>query len=179
LRLVEQSFGPLEVILPTVASVRPLVEEALVGWTVKPHIVIGEADKFTAFRLARAAIAASGTVTLELGLSGVPMVVAYKVDGLAAQLRFLMKVHSVVLANLVIGENVFPELLQEDCTPDKLAAALLPLLGETPERQRQLNGLGRIAEKMILEGTTPSERAAETAIAVIEAGIKHRLSVPR
>ena len=146
---------------------------------MRPHLVSGETDKFKAFGLARAALAASGTVTLELGLAGVPMVVAYKVDAVASRMRFLLKVPSVVLANLVIGENVFPELLQENCTPEKLAAALLPLFSDTPERQRQLDGLGSIAEKMLLDGTTPSEKAAETAIELIEAGIKHRLSVPR
>ena len=55
----------------------------------------------------------------------------------------------------------------------------MPLLTDTPERSRQLAGLDRIASKMLLDGTTPSERAAETAIALIEAGIQKRLSVPR
>ena len=68
--------------------------------------------------------AASGTVTLELALAGVPMVVGYKMDLIAWQLRFLVKVQSIVLANLVLGENVFPEFLQPDCTGENLAAAL-------------------------------------------------------
>jgi lipid-A-disaccharide synthase len=178
-KLLTERHGPLEIIIPAVDSVRPLIEEALAGWPVRPHLVSGETDKFKAFGLACAALAASGTVTLELGLAGVPMAVAYRVDAVGSRLRFLLKVPSVVLANLVIGENVFPELLQENCTPEKLAAALLPLLSDTPERQRQLDGLGSIAEKMLLDGTTPSEKAAETAIELIEAGIKHRLSVPR
>lgn len=177
--LIQQRTGPLEVIIPVVASVRPLVEEALKAWPVAPRLVSGEVDKFKAFRLAKAALAASGTVTLELGLSGVPMVVAYRVDGLARHLRFLVKVPSIVLANLVIGENIFPEFIQEDCTAEKLAAATAPLLADTPERDRQLAGLSRIANQMLLSGTTPSERAAETAIALIEAGIQKRLSVPR
>ncbi len=177
--LVQKQAGPLEVIIPVVPSVRPLIEEALHAWPVAPHLVAGESDKFKAFRIAKAALAASGTVTLELGLAGVPMVVAYKVDELFSRLRFLLKVPSVVLANLVLGENVFPELLQENCTAEKLAGAIMPLLADTPERARQLAGLDRIASKMLLDGATPSERAAETAIALIEAGIQKRLSVPR
>jgi lipid-A-disaccharide synthase len=177
--LIQQRTGPLEVIIPVVASVRPLVEAALGAWPVAPHLVAGESDKFKAFRLATAALAASGTVTLELGLAGVPMVVAYKVDGVARHLRFLVKVPSIVLANLVIGEKVFPELIQEDCTGEKLAEATAPLLADTPERELQLSGMSRIASKMLFDGTTPSERAAETAIALIEAGIQKRLSVPR
>jgi len=177
--LIQEQAGPLEVIIPVVASVRPLIKEALGAWPIAPHLVAGESDKFKAFRLAKAALAASGTVTLELALAGVPMVVAYKVDELFSRLRFLLKVPSVVLANLVLGENIFPELLQENCTVEKLAEAIMPLLTDTPERARQLAGLDRIASKMLLDGTTPSERAAETAIALIEAGIQKRLSVPR
>jgi lipid-A-disaccharide synthase len=176
--LIEKA-GPIEVILPVVDSVRPLIEEGLESWSARPHLVSGQDDKFKAFKLARAALAASGTVTLELGLAGVPMVVAYKVDWVAERFRFLLKVPSVVLANLVIGQNVFPELLQEDCTSEKLTEALLPLFGDTPERERQLAGLATIADKMMLDHGTPSERAAETALAIIEEGVKKRLTVPR
>lgn len=175
-RLVEERQGPVEVIVPAVASVRPLIEAALPAWSVKPHLVEGEPDKFKAFRLARAALAASGTVTLELALAGTPMVVAYRVDAVASRLRFLLKVPSVVLANLVLEENVFPEFIQEDCIPEKLSGALMPLLRETsPERQAQLAGLARIPEKMMLGGPAPSERAAETVLAVLNAGIRKRL----
>jgi len=177
-RLIQDRAGPLEVIIPAVASVRPLIEAGLPNWPLAPHIVDGEGDKFKSFRLARAALAASGTVTLELALSGVPMVVAYRVDAVAKRMRFLMKVPSVVLANLVLGENVFPEFLQEDCTPEKLAAATVPLLqAGTPERERQMAGLRQISGKMMLEGATPSGRAAETVLAVLDAGIRKRLEV--
>jgi lipid-A-disaccharide synthase len=175
-RLVQERLGPVEVIIPTVASVRPLVEAGLEGWALRPHLVDGETDKFKAFRLATAALAASGTVTLELALSGVPMVVGYRVDALASKIRFLLKVPSVVLANLVLGENAFPEFIQERCTPENLADALQPLLREgSAERTKQLDGLSRIPQKMLLDGTTPSERAAETVLAVLDAGIRKRL----
>ncbi|MGD9784955.1 MAG: lipid-A-disaccharide synthase [Hyphomicrobiaceae bacterium] len=153
-----------QVIVPAVASVRPLLEAGITDWPVRPHMVSGEADKIAAFRLARAALAASGTVTLELALAGTPMVVAYKVDAVAARLRFLLKVHSVVLANLVLGENAFPEYLQEACTPDRLADALMPLLADTPERTRQLEALARIPQRMLLDGKSPSEAAAAVVL---------------
>ena len=81
---------------------------------------------------------------------GTPMVVAYKVDPTMTFLRYVLKLHSVVLANLVLGGNVFPELLQERCTPELLAEAITPLLSNTPERQRQLAGLARIPQKLRL-----------------------------
>jgi lipid-A-disaccharide synthase len=161
LRKLRAETGPLEIILPAVASVRPLIEEALPYWPQQPYIVAGDEDKWKAFRIADAALAASGTVTLELGLAGTPMVVAYRVDAIAARLRFLLKVPSVVLANLVLGRNAFPELLQEDCTPDKLSAALLPLLTPTPERKAQLTALGDLRAKMLSDGEAPSGRAAD------------------
>jgi lipid-A-disaccharide synthase len=155
---------PVHVIVPTVPSVRPLVERAIAAWGFPVHVVEGEDDKFRAFKLARAALAASGTVTLQLALAGTPMVVAYRVDAVAARLRFLLKVHSVVLANLVLGENVFPELLQEECTAEKLAAELAQVMGETPVRARQLAALPRAAGKMRLDSGTPSGRAAEIVL---------------
>lgn len=164
LALLQMRGRPVDVVLPVVESVRPLVEAALADWTVKPHLVSGDADKFAAFRLATAALAASGTVTLELGLAGTPMVVAYKVDAVAARLRFLLKVHSVVLANLVLGENAFPEYLQEACTPERLADALAPLLSETPERMAQLAALARIPPRLLLETGSPSDAAAEIVL---------------
>jgi lipid-A-disaccharide synthase len=179
-RLIQERMGPVEVIIPVVASVRPLIEAGLKDWPLRPHFVEGESDKFKAFRLARAALAASGTVTLELALAGTPMVVGYKVDVIAGSIRFLLRVPSVVLANLVLEENAFPEFLQERCTPELMAGALLPLLApESPERAAQLAALAKIPAKMLLNGTTPSERAAETALAVLNASIKKRLAVPR
>jgi lipid-A-disaccharide synthase len=150
-----------QVIMPVVPQVRALVEEKLTSWRVKPLLVEGEEDKFRAFKLAHAALAASGTVTLELALTGTPMVVAYRVDAIAARLRFLLKVQSVVLANLVLGRNAFPELLQEDCTPERLSAALELLLKNTPERHEQLEALAAIPACMQLDsGGSPSDVAA-------------------
>lgn len=165
--LLKSRIPPLQVLIPAVVSVRPQIEEALKSWPVKPVIVEGEADKYAAFQLARAALAASGTVTLELALAGTPMVVAYKVDAVAIRLRFLVKVPSIVLPNLVLGENVFPELVQEDVTGEKLAAAIAPLLSDTPERMGQLAALARIPAQMALLTGTPSHAAAGVVLAAV------------
>ena len=164
---LRQKAGPFEVVIPAVPSVRPLIEQALPGWPQQPHLVEGESDKFCAFKLAHAALAASGTVTLELGVTGTPMVVAYRVDPVAARLRFLLKVHSVVLANLVLGANAFPEFIQEDCTPAKLSAALAPLLSDTPERANQVAALAKIRQRMFLPEGTPSGKAAEIVLSIL------------
>jgi lipid-A-disaccharide synthase len=151
--------------IPAVRHVRPLIEAKLADWKVKPILLDGEEDKFRAFKMARAALAASGTVTLELAMCGTPAVVAYRVDPIISRMRFLLKVPSVVLANLVLGENVYPELIQERCTPEELSGAIELLLKNTPERAAQLQALARIPEQMQLEAdASPSEVAADVVL---------------
>lgn len=158
-----------QIMIPVVPSVRALVEAGVKQHFRQPvHLVEGEEDKFRAFRLATAALAASGTVTLELALAGCPMVVAYKVDAVAARLRFLLKVHSVVLANLVLGDNAFPEFIQEQCTPEILAAALDRILLDTPERAAQIAALERVPEIMKAQIESPSAAAAAIVLAMAE-----------
>jgi lipid-A-disaccharide synthase len=146
---------------------------------VKPVLLEGDADKFVAFRLARAALAASGTVTLELALAGTPMAVAYKVEPLAAYLRFLVKVPSIVLPNLVLGENAFPELIQEDCTAPQLAAAVAEIFEETPARARQVTALSNIKPRMGLrpDGTLRFTPSREAARIVLDAALAGRVRV--
>lgn len=165
---------PLRFVLPAVAHVAPLVREAVSRWQVKPEIVEGEEAKYAAFRRAHAALAASGTVTLELALSGVPMVVAYKLSWLESQVRHFLTVTTVTYANLILGEHVVPERLQWDCTPEKLTDALLPLIAETPERHRQLAAFRRLDEAMAIGEGAPSDRAAK--IVLSESGRKRRTS---
>jgi lipid-A-disaccharide synthase len=163
--LIERGTTP-EVIVPTVPHMRTLIEKGRQTWPLRPHIIDGdEDDKFRAFKLAQAALAASGTVTLELALAGTPMVVAYRVDPVAAPfLRRMIKAPTTVLANLVLGDNAFPEFHQEKSSPENLAAALLPLLSDTPERRGQLAALGRIPALMESAGTNPSEAAASIVV---------------
>jgi len=156
-----------EVVIPAVDSVRPLIEAAASAWPVAPHLVSGDADKRAAFRLARAALAASGTVTLELALAGTPMVVAYRVDAVAARLQFLVRTPHFALSNLVVGERAFPELMQDDCTPAKLAAALAAILDDGPAREAQLRALARVPGLLELASGTPSGRAAAVVLETV------------
>jgi len=167
-----QSDGvAFEAVLPTMPHLEAAVRDGVKGWKVAPNIVIGEQDKRAAFRTARAALAKSGTVTLELALSGVPMVAAYRTGGVEAWILLrLIKVQSVILANLVLGENIVPEFLQADCTPDNLARALRPLLGDTPERTRQLEAFGKLDAIMATAKATPSVGAADIVLATMRKG---------
>jgi lipid-A-disaccharide synthase len=163
-------IGPMELVLPTVPHLASRVREGVAGWPVVPRVVVEPGEKWAAFRRARAALAASGTVTLELALAGVPTVAAYRVSLIA---EIVMRLHSplktVILANLVIGERVVPEFLQRDCRPDNLAAALEPLLADTPERLRQIEGFEKLDHIMAL-GTAPSAKAAAMVLDIARRG---------
>jgi lipid-A-disaccharide synthase len=167
-----QALGhSFEVVIPLVPSVRSLVEQQLPAWPLRPHLVEGDDDKFRAFRLATAALAASGTVTLELALAGTPMAVAYRADPVIAAIATrLITAHSAVLPNLVLGENVFPEFIQERCTPANLVEALEPLLVDSPERARQLAALAKIPAALQVAGRSPSEAAAAIVLQYAENG---------
>jgi lipid-A-disaccharide synthase len=150
-----------EVVLPAVRHHLDEIRAGVAGWAIQPTIVEGEAAKFTAFRRAHAALAASGTVTLELALSGVPMVVAYRVDPFMRWLKIFFRAKSIVLANLVLGENVIPEFIDRDSAPRRLAVALEPLMRGSSQRDRQVSAFNKLDGLMSLGDTTPNARAAE------------------
>jgi lipid-A-disaccharide synthase len=166
--------GSMELVLPTVPHLMAQVRAGVAGWAVAPRIAVEPADKWAAFRRARAALAASGTVTLELALAGIPTVAAYRLSivewNIARLLRMRSTLPSVILANLVLGENVIPEFLQSDCTPGRLAEALLPLLADTPQRQRQIEAFGRLDAIMAIGGEAPSAKAAAIVLDVAQHG---------
>ncbi len=171
LKRIIAETGDVEVIVPVISSMRPLVEEGMKSWPVKPHLVEGEAAKFQAFRLSDAALAASGTVTLELALCGTPMVVAYRLEliiSLAHNFVLFVRdpsaIPSIVLPNLVLEKNAFPEFIEERCTPENLAAALLPLLKGGRERDKQITALKRLEKKMQLSHGQPSDQAAKIVL---------------
>jgi len=168
LGLLQAEGVAFELILPTMPHLAEAVREGAANWPVQPRIVIGEQEKRAAFRIARAALAKSGTVTLELALAGVPMVTAYRTGAIEAwMLLRVINVSSVILANLVVGENVVPEFLQRDCTPQKLSRALRDVLDESPLRRRQVEAFAKLEAIMSTGGQTPSTRAADIVLAAL------------
>ena len=157
-----------EAVLPTMPHLVDAVREALTTWPVQPRLVIGEDDKRAAFRIAHAALAKSGTVTLELAIAGVPMVTAYRGGTVEAFIaKRVVKLTSVILANLVIGDNVIPEYLQDDCTALTLAPALREVMTDTPLRRRQLQAFARLDAIMTTGDVSPSAKAAEVVVGLL------------
>jgi lipid-A-disaccharide synthase len=166
--------GSLELVLPTVPHLAKEIAEATAAWPARPRIVTEPAAKWAAFRQARAALAASGTVTLELALAGVPTVAAYRLSALEAAVaravRIQSRLPSVILANLTLGENVVPEFIQERCTAELMAGALAPLLTDTPQRRRQIEAMARLDAIMAVGATTPSAKAAAVVLEAAQRG---------
>jgi lipid-A-disaccharide synthase len=170
---ISERIGAMELVLPTMPHIAEPVRAGVAGWAVTPRIITEPAEKWAAFRSTRAALAASGTVTLELALAGVPTVAAYQVtlieEIIARAARINKRLASVILANLVIGENVVPELLQRDCTPQQIADAFVPLLSETPERRRQIEAFAHLDRIMALD-MVPSAKAAAIVLDLARRG---------
>ena len=173
--LVQARLGAAEIVLPTVAHLFDRVKRETAAWRPVPRIVVEPAEKWAAFRQARAALAASGTVTLELALAGVPTVIAYKA-GIVEELiaRALITAPMIGLANLVLGEKVMPELLQRQATPKKLGEALVELVGDTPQRRRQCDAFARLDAVLEIGAASPSARAAAIVLELARNSIARR-----
>ncbi len=164
---LKKSGRDFEVVIPAVAHLRAEIERHASAWPVPVHVIEG-ADKYAAMGMARVALAASGTVTLELALAGVPMVVGYRIDALSAVVvRRLITADTAVLPNHILGERAFPEFMQEDCTAGNLSRALTVLFDDSAARRAQMAAIARVPEKLALPEGTPSDAAAAATLSVL------------
>ena len=160
----------LHVVMPTVEQVVSTVTDAVKTWPMPVHVVQGPSLRADAFAAADAALAASGTVSLELALRGVPSVVAYRANPITAALvRRMLLLPYVALPNILAGELVMPEFLQENCQPAGIADALSELLDNTDRRSEQRQKFSNISEMLGRGGVAPSLRAAEAILRLLEA----------
>ncbi len=158
----------LEFVMPAVSAHADHLTREVATWPVPVRVVAEQAEKDAAFRSARAALVKSGTSTLELAVAGIPMVVTYRVGYVEGALAYpFINVSSIILANLVLGENVIPQFVQSNATPAKLAAATLDIIHDGPARQRQLDAFKRLDDVMEIGRARPSERAADIVLAEI------------
>ena len=157
----------LRVALPTVPNVEPLVRSLTATWPVRPEIITDPALKRGAFAAANVAIAASGTVSLELAANGCPMVIAYDMNPLTLWLmRRAALVDTVTLVNLVSETRTVPEFIGPDARPERIANAVLTLL-DHPESQRAAMAL--TMQRLGKDGDPPGLRAARSVLAHLAA----------
>jgi len=160
-KILAESHPGLSVVIPAQQTVAGLVRRETATWAGRVIVVEGEAEKAGAFAAADAALAASGTVSLELALAGVPMVIAYKVSPVTAWLALRMiRVPFVCLINIILGREAVPEYLQGNCRPDWLAREVTALLDDESARNEQLAAANEAMTALGMGGTPPSSRAA-------------------
>ena len=158
----------LRIVMPTVEQVAGVVAAAVASWPMPTHVVEGSQRRADAFAAADAALAASGTVSLELALRRIPTVVAYRTNPITAVLvRRMLTIPHVALPNILAKAEVMPEFLQENCRPDAIAHALGRLLDDPEQRAAQQKALAHIAEMLGQGGTLPSLRAADAVLKII------------
>jgi len=166
--LLAERVPNLHIVTATVGAVREEVAAAARRWPCPVTVVSDPAQKPGAFAASDAAIAASGTVTLELAISRVPVVVAYRASPITAMIiRRLIRVDYVNLINLTLNDAVLPEFLQGRCRPDLLAEAAHELLLDRDARQRQIDRAQEALAAFGLGGESPSRRAAEVVLQVL------------
>lgn len=157
----------LRILLPMAQGVEELVREVTSTWSVSPILIPAaqQEDKRAAFKAADVALAASGTVSLELAAAHTPMVIAYDMNWLS---RFLigrmLKIDTVTLVNLVSETRAIPEFLGKDCTPDRITPALLAVL-DAPEAQNE--AMRVTMERLGKGGEAPGLRAARSVLSAI------------
>lgn len=171
--ILQARFGEICPVIPISPLMQGVVRQATAKWAVPARIIVDMHDKFDAFAAAGVAMTKSGTSTLELAMAGTPMVVAYRVHALTAYFaRRMIKVPFVAMVNLLAGREVVPELLQEKCTPERLADAVTVLLSDPAARAAQKTAFEKIISQLRAPDrngkfVTPASAAAHEVMALL------------
>jgi lipid-A-disaccharide synthase len=168
LGLLARDRPDLIVVVPVAETVAERVKAEVATWPVPVRLIKGEAAKRDAMKGATLALACSGTVSTELALAGCPMVIAYRLDQATYWLaRRIIRTKFITLFNIAAEEAVAPEFIQDDCTPEKLAAALAERLDDPARLASQTNRQFAALDRMGRGGPDPSERAAEALLEIL------------
>jgi lipid-A-disaccharide synthase len=171
LRRLQQGRAPFTVAVPVPDYLAAKVRAGMEGSGLDSILLTGDGEKFDAFATAEAALAKSGTVTLELALSGVPAVIGYRINRLTHFIAVRMTFGKYAgLPNVILDRLLMPELLQYDCTPERLAPELARLLDDPAAKAAQLDGGSEIRRLLSPEGKTPSAAAADAVLSVLTGG---------
>lgn len=162
-----RSHPDLVVVAPTVETVADKVRAAATGWPLRVVVVDNRAEKYDAFAAGTAALAASGTVALELALAGLPAAILYRVSPVTAFVarRFMgFRIKWATLVNMVLDKAVMPEFLQEDCLPEQVAPVVTRLLDDADDRAARRADMAEAMARLGYGGPSPSDRAAATVL---------------
>jgi lipid-A-disaccharide synthase len=160
--LLAKRVSSLHVVIPTLPKFQQEITAMTRHWPVTTVVTSTQEEKVGAFRSSQAALAASGTIALELALARVPMVIAYRINSITAWIvKRLIKIPFVCLVNILLKKRSIPEILQANCKPTRLAEVVSYLLEDTTARQKQIDDLSKVDQLLAAEGKTPSVCAAD------------------
>jgi len=164
---LSRNVADLAVVVPAVDHVADTIRQQFAASHLQP-VIVGSDEKSDALASLDGALAASGTVTLELTLAGVPTVAAYRMHPLTmAIVRRMTRVNSVSLTNLILEDSIIPEYLQEACTAANLVPAVAGILANGDERKKQIEASAQVAMALGAGGEPPAERAAKAILALL------------
>lgn len=166
---VRAAHPEARVVLPTLPHLEPLLRDLTASWPLRPELITDPARKRGAFAAADVALAASGTVSLELAANACPMVIAYRMNPLTMWImRRMALVDTVTLVNLVSETRAVPEFLGPDCLPDRIAPALLGILADGAPRAAQTAAMALTMDRLGKGGEPPGLRAARSVLDHLE-----------
>jgi lipid-A-disaccharide synthase len=158
----------LRLVLPTVDNVSDKVQQEIASWRYKPTIISSDKEKFAAFAASDAAIAASGTVSLELALAKVPHVTVYKINPLTALISRRMIVTPFYnIINILLGREAVPELIQENCKSNMIAPYILGYLASDDAPKAQIKSFKDAVAQLQNGHDNPSDKAASVVLDLI------------
>lgn len=189
-QLLHQDLPSLKIIIPTLLSMKHLIEQGTQGWPLNVDIIVGAPAQQVAFQKASVALAASGTVALQLAAAGLPFIVAYKVGKINEWIaKALLKTPWVCMVNILLAFRTFgsdfvlnkkmkekvkepwiPEFLQENCTPENLKTALLKLLNDPDARAHQEQAMDQAIDLL----KVPTQTAAENVLEEIDHSLRSK-----
>jgi len=163
-------YPDLQIVIPAAPTVAAMVKSRVAGWPFRAHVIEGEAGKLDAMKAATVALVCSGTVTIEVALAGAPMVIGYQLAPISGFIvRKLIRTPFITLFNIAADDFVAPELVQDDCTAENLAAEVARRLDDADLRSRQVLAQYAALDKMGRGGPDPSEAAADAVLKLLAA----------
>ncbi len=168
IKKIKEKYPQFCFVIPTVQTVEDRVKKMVEESGLDIIIVNNESDRHDAFRASEVALAASGTVALELAIVDIPHIIAYKLSAFSAWLaRHFLKIQFVNLSNILLGREIIPELLQENCNQEKILYYIDELLKKQSLYERQKEGFIKVKETLGLGEQTPSANACDVIFDLI------------
>ena len=164
-KLISKKYDNLFLIVPTVAGVEAEVRKCFADFDIPTRVVVGSAERYNAFKISRMALAASGTVSLELTAVGTPHLIAYTFNPVTNWLvKRVIKIRYANLINILDNREIIPELVLDKCSPKLIAETALKLLEDSHYGEAQMVEARRVLEQLRLPEMLPSDRAAQIVV---------------